>query len=188
MGAVTILHPAERAVAARGLTCIQIAGRRSPAPVSLLLVLLVTMFFSGCGGGSGNAGDPFVRSAVSKISVLPATSSIQIGSTEQLQAMAKDQDGNVVSGTTFAFSGSNSVATVSGTGLVKGVSAGTATITISAGGMSASISITVVPVTPVVTQVSVSPSTASIHAGQTQSYTAVAYDQFNKPMSGVNFI
>ncbi len=187
MGAVTILHPAERAVAARGLTSIQIAGRRSPAPVSLLLVLLAAMVFSGCGGGSGNAGDPFVRSAVSTISVLPATSSIQIGSTEQLQAVAKDQDGNVVSGTTFAFSGSNSVATVSGTGLVKGVSAGTATITISAGGMSASTSITVVPVTPVVTQVSVSPSTASIRVGQAQSYTAVAYDQFNKPMSGINF-
>ena len=79
------------------------------------------------------------------------------------------------------------MATVSGTGLVKAVSAGTATITVSAGGKSTSASITVVPVSPVLTQISVSPSTASIEAGQTQSYTAVAYDQFNKPMSGITF-
>ena len=51
---------------------------------------------------------------------------MQIGSTEQLQATAKDQGGNIVGGTSFVFSGSSAVATVSGTGLVKAVSAGTA--------------------------------------------------------------
>jgi peptidoglycan/xylan/chitin deacetylase (PgdA/CDA1 family)/uncharacterized protein YjdB len=153
----------------------------------LLSVLLAAICMSGCGGGSGTAGDSFVRPAVSTISVRPGTSSIQIGATEQLQATAKDQDGNIVAGTVFIFSGSNGVATVSSSGLVRGVSAGTVTITASTGGTSASAVITVLPVTPVVTQISVSPSTASIQVGQTQSYNAVAYDQFNKPMTGITF-
>lgn len=187
MGVVTIHYPVERTLSAGRLKSFQLAVRRPAVPFSLLLVLLAAISLAGCGGGSSTAGDPFVRSSVSTISILPATSSMQIGSTEQLQATARDQNGNVVAGASFVFSGSSAVATVSATGLVKAVSAGTATITVSSEGISASASINVVPVTPVLTQISVSPSTASIEAGQSQSYTAVAYDQFNKPMTGIAF-
>ena len=149
--------------------------------------MLALISLAGCGGAPSNAGDPSVRAVVSTISVSPAASSIRIGATRQLQATAKDQDGNVIAGMNFVFLGSGSVATVSSAGLVKGISAGTVTITASADGKSASASITVVPVTQIVTQISVSPSTASIQAGQAQSYTAMAYDQFNQPVNGINF-
>lgn len=187
MGAMTIHDQATQPGNVR-IELFRTAGRpRLALAFSLLLVLLAVTSLSGCGGGSGSSGDPFVRATVSTISVLPTTASIQVGSTEQLQATAKDPDGNIVPGTTFAFSGSNSVATVSAAGLVRGVSAGTTTITASAGGKSASASVTVVAVPPVLTQISLSPSTASIQVGQAQTYTATGYDQFNHVMGGITF-
>ncbi len=157
---------------------------------SLLLLLIALMTLLGCGGGPNTSSDPLPRSALTTISLLPTAATIPVGSSEQLQATAKDQNGNVMPGTSFAFSSSDGAATVSGAGLVKGVSAGTATITASAGGKSASVSVTVTDPPPpqrVLTQISVSPSTASIEVGQNESYTAVGYDQFNNPMSGITF-
>jgi len=113
-----------------------------------------------------------------------------VGATERFQAIARDQHGNVMPGVNFDFSSSGSAATVDRTGLAKGLSAGTATITASAGGRSASAALTVAadpPSPPILTLVSVSPSTASIQVGQQQSYTAVGYDQFNNAMSGITF-
>jgi hypothetical protein len=183
---VRIKHPADKELE---------VPRAAKPPVSafsgaLLLVLVAVMFWSGCGGGSSTGGDPLPRSTLATISVLPSAATIQVGSTKQLQATAKDQNGNAVAGITFAFSSSDGAATVSGTGLVKGASAGTATITASAGGKNTSVSITVTDPPapqPVLTQISVSPSTASIGMGQNQSYIAVGYDQFNNVMNGITF-
>ncbi len=100
-----------------------------------------------------------------------------------------DQDGQPMPAT-FIFSSSNSVGTVSSTGLAKGIAVGATTITASTGGKTASVLLTVVavpPPAPVLMQISVSPSTASIQVGQQQSYSAVGYDQFNHVMSGVAF-
>ena len=93
-------------------------------------------------------------------------------------------------GIIFIFSSSDGAASVSHTGLVKGVAAGTATIAVSVGKKSTSVSITVTDAHPpqsVLTQISVSPSTASISPGQPQTYNAVGYDQFNNVMSGITF-
>jgi peptidoglycan/xylan/chitin deacetylase (PgdA/CDA1 family)/uncharacterized protein YjdB len=157
----------------------------------LLLILIAAMALSGCGGGgSMNSADPSPKSTMAAISVLPATATITVGSTEQLQTTATDQNGNVMPGITFTFSSSSSAVSVSHTGLVKGLSAGTATIDVSAGVKSTSVAITVAnppAPQPVLTQISVSPSTASISAGQTQAYTAAGYDQFNNLMNGITF-
>jgi peptidoglycan/xylan/chitin deacetylase (PgdA/CDA1 family)/uncharacterized protein YjdB len=127
---------------------------------------------------------------ITTISVSPNTASVLVGATERFQAIARDQHGNVMPGVNFDFSSSGSAATVDRTGVAKGMAAGTATITASAGGRSASASLTVAadpPSAQVLTLVSVSPSTASIQVGQQQSYTAVGYDQFNNAMSGISF-
>jgi peptidoglycan/xylan/chitin deacetylase (PgdA/CDA1 family) len=161
-----------------------------PLPLPLLLILIAAMGLSGCGGASMSGGDPSAKSTIAAISVLPAASTIAVGSTEQLQAIATDQNGNVMPGITFTFSSSSSAAGVSPTGLVKGLSAGTGTIDVSAGVKSTSVIITVADPPapqPLLTQISVSPSTASISAGQTQAYTAAGYDQFNNLMSGITF-
>jgi peptidoglycan/xylan/chitin deacetylase (PgdA/CDA1 family)/uncharacterized protein YjdB len=166
---------------------------RSNFSFSFLLVFVVVAAltsFLGCGGGSSSTGDPFRHSSLTTIYVLPNKATLTVGATQQLQATAKDQNGDVVPGMNFAFSSSSGVVTVNSTGLVKGVTPGTATITVSSGEESASVSITVTSLPPaksVLTQISVSPSTASIAVGQSQSYTAVGYDQFNKPMSGIAF-
>jgi uncharacterized protein YjdB len=152
-----------------------------------LLILIAVLALSGCGGGSGATGDAFVPSSVATISVLSATSTIMVGSAEQLQPVAKDQNGKVLAGITFTFSSSSGAASVSQTGLVKGIAAGTSIIDVSAGEKSTSLTITVVAPQAVLTQISVSPSTASITAGQSQTYTAAGYDQFNNLMSGIVF-
>jgi peptidoglycan/xylan/chitin deacetylase (PgdA/CDA1 family) len=156
----------------------------------LLLIVAAAIALAGCGGGSGSASDSFVPPSLSTISVSPTAAKIMVGNAEQLQAVAKDQNGNTMAGVNFTFSSSSSAATVSSTGLVKGVAAGSAIVTVGADGKTTSVSITVTsppPPQPVLNQISVSPASASIAAGQSQSYTAVGYDQFNNPMSGITF-
>jgi hypothetical protein len=40
---------------------------------------------------------------------------------------------------------------------------------------------------PVLTEISLSPATASIHAGEEQTYTAQGLDQYQNPMTGITF-
>lgn len=155
-----------------------------------LFVLMALLALAGCGGGSSTGGDPSPHSSLTAISVQPGAITIPVGSSKQLQATAKDQNGRPMPGIPVAFSSTDGAVTVNSTGLVKGVSVGTATITASADGKSASVSITVTDTAPpkrVLTQISVSPSTAAIAVGQTQAYSAVGYDQFNTVMSGITF-
>lgn len=166
-------------------------GKRHAAPGSLGLVITALTLFIGCGGGGAGVGGGHasVASVLSSISISPTAATVVAGSTQQFQAIARDQDGHPMPAV-FTFSSSNSAATVNSAGLAKGMAVGTATITASTGGEIASVSLTVIaapPPTPVLTQISVSPSTASIQVGQQQSYTAVGYDQFNHVMSGVAF-
>ena len=156
----------------------------------LWLVLIALTFLFGCGGGAAVSGNPSTSSVVTTISVSPKTASIAVGGTKQFQAIAQDAEGNAVPGVVFSFSSSGGAVTVDSTGLAKGMSPGTATITASAAGRSSSVLLTVKadpPSPSVLTQISVSPSTVSIQAGQQQSYTAVGYDQFNNVMNGLTF-
>jgi peptidoglycan/xylan/chitin deacetylase (PgdA/CDA1 family)/uncharacterized protein YjdB len=166
-------------------------GKRSATLGSLCLVITALTLFIGCGGGGGTigGGHASVASVLSSISISPPAATVLVGSTQQFQAVAMDQNGQSMPAA-FVFSSSDTVATVSSTGLAKGMAVGTSTITASTGGKTASVSLTVIaapPPAPVLTQISVSPSTASIQVGQQQSYTAVGYDQFNHVMSGVAF-
>ncbi len=82
-------------------------------------------------------------SKIKSVTVNPSSASIQAGMTIQLAASSKPP------GATFTWASSTqSVATVSQTGLVTGVAAGTATITASAGGKTGSSIITVTGAPP----------------------------------------
>src|SRR5687767_14077915 len=75
---------------------------------------------------------------VKKVTVSPASASITVGATVQLTGTSTP------AGATLAWSSSNnSVATVSQSGLVTGVAAGTASVTAAAGGKSGQSIITV---------------------------------------------
>ena len=73
------------------------------------------------------------------VALSPATDSVAIGSTRQLTATANGRRGNAISGAVFTWtSATPAVATVSSSGLVTGVAAGTAVISAARNGVSAS--------------------------------------------------
>src|SRR5207247_600814 len=103
--------------------------------------------------------------------------------TVQLTGTPKDANGAPLSGRTVTWSTSNtSVATVSNSGLVSGVTPGSATITATSEGKSGTSSITVTNV-PVAT-VEVTPPSASVQAGQTVQLTGTPRDAGGNPLSG----
>jgi pimeloyl-ACP methyl ester carboxylesterase len=81
--------------------------------------------------------------AVASVRITPDASTLLIGQTLQLFASAHDVDGHVVPASGFTWSSSdNSRAVVSSTGLVTGLGAGTAIISVAADGYTASASVT----------------------------------------------
>ena len=67
---------------------------------------------------------------VASVSVSPATATLQVGGTVQLSAVTRDANNNVLIGRAISWSSSNpALATVSASGLVMGIAAGSVTIT-----------------------------------------------------------
>jgi hypothetical protein len=86
---------------------------------------------------------------VAAVTVSPATASVVVGQTVQLVATPKDASGNPLSGRVVTWTTSNAtIATVSGSGLVTGGVAGTATITATSEGQSGPAALTVTAVLP----------------------------------------
>src|SRR5256714_6521194 len=120
---------------------------------------------------------------VDTVVVSPATARVFVGATAQLGATPQDSTGNPLSGRTITWTSSNGgVAGVNSSGLVTGVSAGTATITATSGGKSGSAAVTVVAVP--VASVSVSPGSASVAVGGSVPLTATPRDSAGKALSG----
>ena len=120
---------------------------------------------------------------VASVSVSPAAPSLTVGATVQLAATPLDASGTPLSGRVVTWATSSAaVATVSGSGLVTGVAAGTATITATSEGKSGTAAATVSTV-PVAT-VTVNPATASIALGATTQLTATPKDASGNPLSG----
>ncbi len=116
-----------------------------------------------------------VQQAVSSITLNTSTLTFNaLGQTSQLTATAFDANSNVISGTVFVWSSSTTNASVTQTGLVTAVSAGSATITATAGGRTASASVSIQQITNSVT---VTPATDTFTAlGVTHQFTANALD------------
>lgn len=116
------------------------------------------------------------------IVITPNTTSLVVGATLPLQAVAHDAAGNVVSDAAIHWSSSDTaVATVSSTGVVTGKGIGTAQIAASAEGKSAIAALSVVAVP--VASVAVAPTTGSIVTGGTMSLTAITYDAGGNALS-----
>src|SRR5204863_2224 len=131
-------------------------------------------------GKSGTSSVTVTNVPVATVDVTPRSASVQAGQTVQLTATPKDANGAPLSGRTVTWSSSNTaVATVSSSGLVSGVTPGSATITATSEGKSgtSSISVTNVPVATV----DVTPPSASVQAGQTVQLTATPKDAGGNP-------
>jgi hypothetical protein len=82
--------------------------------------------------------------SVVSVSVTPSSASVAPGGTVQLAATARDANGNTVTGVTFTWSSTNTaVATVSSSGVVTGVSGGSAEVRATTSGETGSASVTV---------------------------------------------
>ena len=122
---------------------------------------------------------------VASVEVAPASASVAAGSTVQLAAELKNGGGEPLNGRTVAWSSSSAaVATVSGSGLVTGVTAGSATITAASEGKSGTAQVTVTAGQTAVAWVEVAPATATLASGGTVQLTATAKDANGQPLSG----
>ena len=129
---------------------------------------------------------------VARVTVSPSSPSIEEGETQRFTATAYTSDNEVISGRTVTWTSSRtSVATVnpsSGTSTTAtGVDAGSTTIRATVDGVSGTATLTVTEPPPVVARVTVSPSSPSIEEGETQRFTATAYESDNTVISGKTF-
>jgi len=136
--------------------------------------------FTDTGSGACHRAQPLA--AVASVAVTPASASVAVGSTVQLTATPKDAQGNPVSSPVTWASDKSAVATVSGSGLVTGVAAGSATITATSGGKSGTSAITVTAGSSVAS-VAVTPAAASVPVGSTVQLTATPKDAQGNPVS-----
>jgi len=117
------------------------------------------------------------------LSVAPQSATIAVGANVQLSSTLTDTLGNAITGQTVNWSSSNSaVASVDGTGLVVGLTAGSAAVTASSVGLQASANITVDPVA--VASVAVSPRTDTLPVGQGVQLLATPKDASGNTLTG----
>jgi uncharacterized protein YjdB len=139
-------------------------------------------------GVSGSATVTVGGIPVASVTVSPSTSSLLVGQTTTLTATLKDGNGNVLAGRAITWTSSaSSVATVSATGVVTGVSGGAATITATSEGKSGSATVTVTSPPAAIASIVITPSSPRVDEGSTIQLTATAYDAGNNPITGVTF-
>jgi uncharacterized protein YjdB len=123
---------------------------------------------------------------VASVSATLASASLTVGQTTQATAVLKDAAGNVLTGRTITWSSANTdVATISSTGVVTAVSAGSASILATSEGQSGGAPLTVVapPPAPVAT-VTLSASSSSLLVGATLQVTATLKDAAGNVLTG----
>lgn len=122
---------------------------------------------------------------VASITVAPATPSIAISATVQLSATLRDAGGAVLTGRAVTWETSaQGIATVSASGLVTGVAAGSATITARSEGQAGSAVVTVQPAAAPVATITLAPATSTINVSGTQQLTATLRDASGNTLTG----
>ncbi len=120
---------------------------------------------------------------ITRIDVTPANGSVLVGGTQQMTATPRDAAGNALAGRSITWlTGAPSVATISQTGLVTGVAAGSALVFAASEGQSGSATVNVTTVA--VASVAVTPNTGNIQQGQALQLTATARDAGNNVITG----
>ncbi len=139
-------------------------------------VLLCCVLAAACGGGGGGGTDAPV---VATLAVSPGVidTFFSRGVTVQLSVQAKDGGGNVISTPPLSFtSGSTSIATVSGAGLITGQGNGKTNIEVASGTVSKTVEVVV---RRKVASITVTPATRTMPPGQTQALVVRAFDGLN---------
>lgn len=124
-------------------------------------------------GVTASASLTVVEIPIASITISPVGPSVSAGFTTTLSATVTDANGNVLTGRALTWSTSDAtIATVAQTGVVAGVSAGTATISVSGASIGQAIpvsaSVSVIVTAPSVqgpVRIAIAPLTGSIHVG-----------------------
>ncbi len=142
------------------------------AAIPLVLLLLLTIAASGCGGSSLGTKTP--PKTLTSISLSPAAPTIALGQSKQLTATGIFSDGSKqdMTKTVDWASAKPSVASISDSGLASGKLVGSSGLTATSGSVTASDTLTVGPA--VVVSIAVSPERFSIAKGVTQQLSADA--------------
>ncbi|MES2180148.1 MAG: Ig-like domain-containing protein [Gemmatimonadota bacterium] len=149
---------------------------RSPLDLLVLAILATSC------GGADQTPTPPVTPVLSSLSVVLSTTSITMGQSTTATATGLDQQGRSIAVASVEWSSSNpSIATVTTSGLVSGVSAGTAVIAASQGAISGSQTIQVTSTLPVASIV-LSPLAGALIPGGTQQFTTSLTDAFGNQL------
>ena len=154
-------------------TLYSISGTGAPATATTDNAGVLKFNVAGTGSITISAGAAAAPAAqIQTITVSPASANVQATATQQYSASCKYSDGSTSSCTSSVVWSSNSttVATVDSTGLVTGVSQGTASIIATAGSIQGQASVTVPAAT--LQTINVSPASATINVGGTQQLKA----------------
>lgn len=143
--------------------------RRSRLALAPLLVLSAA-----CGGPAApSVPAPPNQAVVTSVLVAPSTLQLLEGTTGALIATARDAQGNVVPGASFTWtSQASNIASVSGSGAVTAVAAGSTIVSASSGGVQGAATVTVTPAL----LLTVAPLMATTTAGGTVAFSVTARD------------
>ena len=101
---------------------------------------------SGCGGGSDDPPPQLKPPIVATVRVTPSTAAVDVGATLQLAVATVDAQGAALTGRTVSWTSLQpALATVSASGLVTGLTAGTVTISATSDGITGTAAIVVLP-------------------------------------------
>src|ERR1035437_3928475 len=138
------------------------------------------------GPSSNNFGPGTVTpAAVASVTLNPPSSSVALGESAQLSAIARDANGNPIGGQFFNWISSDStIVTVSSSGFAVGVGIGSATITATASdGISGVATQTVVGGAPIAA-IMVTPTQVNVALDQTTQFTVTLLDAAGDVLSG----
>jgi hypothetical protein len=144
-------------------------------PITPLILAAGLLLAIACDASTGDTIGP--PRLVAKVTVTPSSANLTAGETLQLTEKIEDAAGNALKRTLTWVSGNPAVATVSGTGLVTGVSAGgPVTITATTEGKTGTAVVTVAKPTPVKLVVITPPALGTFDYRDTIRLSAVARD------------
>lgn len=167
-----------------GIATVSAAGLVSAIAAGTATITATSEGQSGAASLTVSAAPPV---AVASVTVSLANSSRNPGQTTQATATTRDANNNILSGRVVTWGSSNTaVATVSSSGVVTAIVAGTAQITATSEGKSGSATFTVdAPPPPApVASISVSLASSSVIPGETTQATATTRDANNNVLTG----
>jgi plastocyanin len=143
-------------------------------------VVICAFVAAGCGGGGGGTEAPVV--ATLDLSPTQIDTLFSRGLTVQLNTVAKDASGNVISRPSLTWStGSQGIATVNSSGLVTAQGNGKTNITVTSGPVNDAVEVVV---RRKIMSITVTPGTRSLAPTETQQLTVQALDALGNVVSG----